>query len=367
MTTHEGQTPQETEQQVNELFDSLELTQAVETEEFRLFLDHIPIAIAISKLRGGDHRIVYANKAYEALIGQACADIRGRGWSVLDSFRLEDQPHLAFGDALPKCDDFVGSFKREQPKLTLVEAYSGVIENEDAGKVYQIVALIDVTEREKAQREEFARQLRDKDLLLKELQHRVKNNLQLITALIRLDARNQPSRDRTKLDRLAGRIEALQLLYRDLRIEGLGQAVDLGHYVSEIASAVMHTYAVDGIRLDLKVDHAPVSINVAMPVGLLVNELLTNAFKYAFDGRAGGTITVRCLHENEDRYQIVVADDGIGLLEDVTWPVPGKLSALILQSLQENVETDFKVESARGNGMRVTINFVYKAQLNKAH
>jgi PAS domain S-box-containing protein len=226
MTTHEGQTPQETEQQVNELFDSLELTQAVETEEFRLFLDHIPIAIAISKLRGGDHRIVYANKAYEALIGQACADIRGRGWSVLDSFRLEDQPHLAFGDALPKCDDFVGSFKREQPKLTLVEAYSGVIENEDAGKVYQIVALIDVTEREKAQREEFARQLRDKDLLLKELQHRVKNNLQLITALIRLDARNQPSRDRTKLDRLAGRIEALQLLYRDLRIEGLGQAVD---------------------------------------------------------------------------------------------------------------------------------------------
>jgi hypothetical protein len=57
---------------------------------------------------------------------------------------------------------------------------------------------------------------------------------------------------------LAGRIEALQLLYRDLRTEGLGQAVDLGHYVSEIASAVMHTYAVDGIRLDIKVDHAPV-------------------------------------------------------------------------------------------------------------
>jgi PAS domain S-box-containing protein len=367
MTIDEGQTPQKTERQVNELFDSLELTQAVETEEFRLFLDHIPIAIAISKLRGGDHRIVYANKAYEALTGQACADIRGRGWSVLDSFKLEDEPHLAFADALAKGDDFVGTFKREQPKLTLVEAYSGVIENEEAGKVYQIVALIDVTEREKAQREEFARQLRDKDLLLKELQHRVKNNLQLITALIRLDARNQPNGDRTKLDRLAGRIEALQLLYRDLRIEGLGQAVDLGHYVSEIASAVMHTYAVDGIRLDLRVDHAPISINVAMPVGLLVNELLTNAFKYAFNGRQGGTITVRCLHENEDRYQIVVADDGIGLLEDVAWPVPGKLSALILQSLRENVETDFKVESARGHGMRVTFNFVHKAPLNKAN
>ena len=90
-----------------------------------------------------------------------------------------------------------------------------------------------------------------------------------------------------------------QLLYRDLTTEGLGQAVDLGHYVSEIASAVMHTYAVDGIRLDLKVDHAPISINVAMPVGLLVNELLTNAFKHAFSERESGTITVRCLHEHE--------------------------------------------------------------------
>jgi PAS domain S-box-containing protein len=367
MTIDEGQTPQKTEQQVNDLFDSLELTQAVETEEFRLFLDHIPIAIAISKLRGGDHCIVYANKAYEALTGQACADIRGKGWSVLNSFRLEDDPHVGFEDALAKGDDFVGTFKREEPKLTLVEAYSGVIENEDAGKVYQIVALIDVTEREKAQREEFARRLRDKDLLLKELQHRVKNNLQLITALIRLDARNQPNGDRTKLDRLAGRIEALQLLYQDLRIEGLGQAVDLGHYVSEIAAAVMHTYAVDGIRLDLKVDHAPVSINVAMPVGLLVNELLTNAFKYAFNGWQGGVITVRCLHEHEDRYEVVVADDGVGLVEDVTWPVPGKLGALILQSLRENVETDFKVESTRGNGMRVTISFVHKPPLNKAN
>ncbi len=349
MAIEEGQSPEQIEQQVNDLFDSLERTQAIETEEFRVFLDHIPIAIVISKLVRGDQRIVYANKAYEALTGQTRAEIRGRGWSILDSFRLEDEPHLRFSDALAKSDDFVGTFKREQPKLTLVEAYSGIIENEDAGKAYRIVALIDV----------------NKDLLLRELQHRVKNNLQLITALIRLDARNQRNGDRAKLDRLAGRIEALQLLYRDLRTEGLGQAVDLGHYVGEIATAVMHTYAVDGIRLDLKVDHAPVSINVAMPVGLLVNELLTNAFKYAFDGREGGVITVRCLHENEDRYQVVVADDGVGLLEDVTWPVPGKLGALILQSLRENVETDFNVESARGKGTRVTITFTHKAALNK--
>ena len=365
MTSPEGQTPPETEQQVNDLFDSLELTQAIETEEVRLFLDHIPIAIVIAKLVQGDQRIVYANKTYEALMGQSCREIRGRGWSILASFQQEDEPHLALPEALPKCEDFVGIFRREQPKLALVEVYSGRIDNEDARQIYHIVALIDVTEREKSQREEFARQLRDKDVLLKELQHRVKNNLQLITALIRLDARNQSNGDRVNLDRLAGRIEALQLLYRDLTAEGLGQAVDLGHYVGQIASAVMHTYAVDGLRLDLKVDHAPVSVNIAMPIGLLVNELMTNAFKYAFSGRESGTITVQCLHEDGDQYRVVVADDGIGLPDDVTWPVQGKLGALILQSLRENVKTEFEVESARGEGMRVTITFTHNAPVKR--
>ncbi len=361
----EGQTPEETGKQVNELFELLDLSQAVETEEFRVFLDHIPFAIVISKLMGGEQRIVYANKAFEALTQQTYAAIKGKGWSVLDSFIREDDPHTRFSEALSNSDDFVGTFKQEQPKLALIEVYTGLIENEDAGKTYRIVALIDVTERERAYREEFAQQLRDKDLLLKEIQHRVRNNLQLITALIRLDARNQRKEDRVNLDRLAGRIDSLRLLYQDLTAEGLGQAIDLGHYVSQIATAVMHTYAVDGIRLDVKVDHAPISINVAMPVGLLVNELLTNAFKYAFQGRDGGTLTVRCLHENDNQYRIVVADDGVGLPDNVQWPVSGKLGALILQSLRENAETEFKVESGAGKGMRVTIDFVHKPAMPK--
>jgi PAS domain S-box-containing protein len=367
MTTPDPQRPQETELQLNDEFDALELTQAVETEEFRVFLDHVPIAVVISKIVEGDQRIVYANKTYEALTGQPYAEIRGGGWSILDTFVLEDEPHLTFSAALSKADDFVGTFKREHPTPVLVEAYTGIIENEDAAKTYQIVALIDVTERERAQRDEFARQLREKDTLLKELQHRVKNNLQLIAALIRLDARNQQKGDRANLDRLAGRIEALQLLYRDLLVEQLGQAVDLGHYVSEIASAVMHTYAVDGIRLDLKVDYAPVSVNVAMPVGLLVNELLTNAFKHAFSGRETGLITVRCLHEGEDHYRVVVADDGIGLPEDATWPVPGKIGALVLQALRENAKTEFKFETVRGKGTRATIELAHRTTLPKAN
>jgi PAS domain-containing protein len=100
MTTPEGQTPQEAEQQVNELLDSPVLTRAVETEEFRVFLDHIPIAIVVSKLVLGDQRVVYANKEYEKLVGKTCAEIEGRGWSILNAFfRCRKSLHLVDGSA----------------------------------------------------------------------------------------------------------------------------------------------------------------------------------------------------------------------------------------------------------------------------
>jgi PAS domain S-box-containing protein len=362
------ETPEATAQQeqVTDLFTSVELTHAMGTEEFKRFLDLFPIAVIISRDAAGDQRIVYANKAAEGLTGKTSAEFVGRNWSLLADYKDETDLQVTLPQRLAEAgEEYHGTFQRELPDPLVVEAYAGYIQNDDSADNYRIVALIDVTARARAEREEFARQLRDKDLLLKELQHRVKNNLQLITALIRLDARNQRHGDKVNLDRLAGRIESLQLLYRDLSADGLGKTVDLGHYLSQIASAVMHTYAVDGIRLDIKVDYAMVSVNLAMPVGLLVNELLTNAFKYAFAGRGSGTLTLRCLHEDESSYRIVVADDGIGLPEGTTWPVPGKLGALILTSLHENAKTQFGVESSPEKGTRVTIDFVHNTAAPK--
>ena len=241
-----------------------------------------------------------------------------------------------------------------------------MIQDEACAEKCRIAALVDVTARERTQREEFARQIRDKDLLLKEIQHRVKNNLQLITALIRLEARNERNGDKANLDRLAGRIESLQFLYQALSATPDKQDVDLGQYLSQIAAGVMRTHAVDGIRLDVKVENAPVSINVAMPIGLAINELLTNAFKYAFAGRDSGVIMLECLREEPDCYRVIVADDGIGLPPGASWPAEGKLGGMIMQTLRENAKTELKVESAPGTGTRIAISFVYNALNLKA-
>lgn len=198
---------------------------------------------------------------------------------------------------------------------------------------------------------------RDKDTLLLEVQHRVKNNLQMITALIRLETRNASSRINTApFDRLAGRIESVQLLYKLLSDHHSTDEIDLGVYLSEVASSVMRSHAVEGLRLNLQVDAYPVSVNVAMPAGLVVNELLTNSLKQAFVGREGGTITLQSLVDPSG-YRVIIADDGVGLPEGIEWPKPGKLSALIVRSLLQNAKADINVRSSHAKGMRVTITF----------
>jgi two-component sensor histidine kinase len=362
--------PPATAEQVGELFTSPEMAKAVESDEFKRFLDHVPIAVVISWQVGNNQRIVYANLAFESLTGQPFSEIDGKSWAVLDTFVHEDDPELTLGHAVLSGEDFLGTFRKsgDEEKPLLAQAYASLIEGEEGAESYRIAALVNVSDRERSQREEFERTIRDKDLLLKELQHRVKNNLQLITALIRMEARAAQRGDQVDLDRLAGRIDALALLYQAMSTENWGTQVDLGPYLSEIGTAAVRTHAIGGIQLDLKVSYCPVSVNVAMPVGLLINELLTNAFKYAFVGRDSGTIRLECFCHDEESYRIVFADDGVGFPPGMVWPTRGKLGALILQTLRENTRgLEFRLESMPGEGTEVQIEFQHRPAALKAN
>ena len=119
---------------------------------------------------------------------------------------------------------------------------------------------------------------------------------------------------------------------------------------------ISSAHAVEGISLDLKVDSYPVSVNVALPIGMVANELLTNALKHAFVGRSGGTITLRS-QSNIGGCSVTIADDGVGLPDGVEWPKRGKLSELIVRSLRQNANADLQVESHPGHGTRAKITF----------
>lgn len=343
--------------QVESLLATPDLANALESEQFKHFLDQVPIAIIVSEMKGYE-RIAYANPEFEKLSGQASAEVEGQSWSVLHGAR-EGQSSLKLGAAIVDSKDCVGTFELERPgrDVVMVDAYSNVIVDDEGKPAFRLAALVEVRTQGQAQREEIERLLAEKDTLLREIQHRVKNNLQMITALIRIETRNaQGKLDTAPFDRLAGRIGSIQLVYKLLSEQGKDDQIDLGVYLSEIASSVMHAHAVEGIRLELKVDAYPVSVNVAMPAGLVVNELLTNALKHAFVGRDGGTIALHSLVDG-DGCRVTISDDGIGLPEGTEWPKRGKLGALIVRSLRENAKADLKVESSPGKGTRINISF----------
>ena len=272
-------------QHVEALLDTPNLADALESERFKQFLDHVPFAVAVSELHPSE-RLTYANLEFERLTGISAADVQGRAWNALPVKMASTDDGRDLGAAVMSSEDYLGTFSvGEKDAEFAVDAWSSTIEDETGVALFRLVALAQVGARA-SQEEALSKQVEEKDVQLRELQHRVKNNLQMITALIRLEAKNQPG-DGTaaRFSKLAGRVESLALLYRSLSSEDQPDSVDLGVYLSQIASAVMTAHAVEGIHLNLQVDTWPVSLDVAMPAGLVVNELLTNALKHAFAGR----------------------------------------------------------------------------------
>ena len=349
MTDHDGQ--------LEQLINAPELASVLKSDHFRQFLDQVPIAIAVLELNPTE-RIAYANVEFERITGQAAVDLEGKPRASLPGRAAGQDGERPLSEAIVDQQDYVGAFAFETGgEVRTADAWTNLIQDDDGEPVYRLVALVEVSDRTDKDPSEFEQRIRDKDIQMRELQHRVANNLQMITALIRIEARHVPEGAKDeRFDRLAGRVEALGLLYRSLSNEGKSETVDLGAYLSQVASAVVQVHAMEGIHLDLQVDTWPVSINVAMPAGLVVNELLTNALKHAFKGRQGGVLMMHSLVDDEG-CRVVVADDGVGLPPGTVWPQPGKLSNLIVASLRQNAKARLKVESRTGKGMRVTIFF----------
>ena len=352
---------------VGKLLATPDLADALESDRFKQFLDHVPVAIAVSELRPSES-VTYCNQEFGRLTGLGPDDIVGKGWSTLPGVAAPHHDDTRLSEAVQTGEEHLGTFTiaRDDETIT-VNAWSNTIENDDGVPIFRLVALAGTGPGDEAELDERQRVLQEKDTRLLELQHRVKNNLQMITALIRMEARNLGDTEAgAKFDRLAGRIGSLSILYDLLAGNNASEdAVDLGVYLSQIASSVMQAHAGEGIRLELKVDTWLVSINVAMPAGLVVNELMTNTLKHAFVDRDGGVISLSSLVD-ETGCRVIFSDDGAGLRDGAVWPQPGKLSAVIIQSLRQNAKAEISVQTAPDEGLTVDIFFSRQAALAQA-
>ena len=217
---------------------------------------------------------------------------------------------------------------------------------------------LDITERKRAE-EKLKASLLEKEVLLKEIHHRVKNNLQVVYSLLNLQA--SQTTDAAGLDVLRdsqNRVRSMALVHETLyRSPDLAQ-VDFAEYASNLAAHLARSYRIDSTAIQFSVQAAPdvrLSIEEAVPCGLIINELVSNALKHAFPKGRAGTVSVRLAHTPDEQIAITVADDGIGLPAGFD---PARTESLGMQLIVQLVrQIHGRLTLQRDNGTQVTVEF----------
>ncbi len=251
------------------------------------------------------------------------------------------------------------------------------------GKKHYTAIMRDITARKQAQ-EALESSLLEKEALLKEVHHRVKNNLQVISSLLRLEAGRSAQPDtKSVLGDMQGRIRSMALLHEMLYRSGNFAAVDLGVFIKQLASQVfrMQTSQQGSVRLLLELDSVRVGMDQAAPCGLLVNELISNSLKHGFpDGRSGVVrVALRAVGDGEAAvaagsgassgsgaegcaWRLSVSDDGVGLPDDFV-PNSGQSLGLLLvedlaRQLHGRLETERHISNSNSNsGVTFSVTF----------
>lgn len=208
-----------------------------------------------------------------------------------------------------------------------------------------IVQHVDITDREQAE-QALRASLEEKVILLKEVHHRVKNNLQIISSLLNLQARKVRSPEfQAFLQDTQNRIRAMALLHETLYGSGNLACVSFRGYVDSVCIHLARSYASDLKKIRIQQDIAEVTLPLdqAIPAGLIINELLSNAFKHAFAGRSEGKITVQLRSDDELLHTLRVADNGVGLPAADTRD-SGTLGLRLVASLVQQLEGQLSVE-----------------------
>jgi PAS domain S-box-containing protein len=201
------------------------------------------------------------------------------------------------------------------------------------------------------QEEALRRAVEDKNTLLKELYHRVKNNLQLIISLFNLQVRSvSEEQARQALLDAASRVRAMALVHERLYQSGTLSSIRLDGYVRELCEQVAGAASAQqrGIAVDVLAEPVEVGLDVAVPLGLLLNELVTNSFKHGFPGDRRGRVLVRLARLDGDNVRLTVSDDGVGLPPGMDRTSRRSLGLKLVAALTEQLRARFTLDNQDG-------------------
>jgi len=303
--------------------------------------ERFPIAFVMTNPNIEDNPIIYVNRAFERLSGYTAAATVGRNCRFLQGENTDRLAVKALRDAIEKGESHQTQLLNYKADGTTFqnELFIEPIHDED-GKLVAFLGL-----QRDANVEDGAKQRIEEQL--QEIQHRVKNHLQMVVSMIRLQSqRADESAATVDYANLAYRVETLQLLYQEMVKSRDEASVPMGAYISRIATTIGHLEGRENIRLNINTESFYVSVETAARVGLLASEIITNAYQHAFEGKDAGLVQVSLRQLSGGVMRLEVMDDGNGLPEHVQWPKGNSMGAAIVTSLIDGIEG--KINLARG-------------------
>lgn len=203
----------------------------------------------------------------------------------------------------------------------------------------------------------LSKALNEKEFLIKEIHHRVKNNLQIVSSLLSLQARNIS--DPTALDALKegqSRVRSMALIHQNLYQDDDLIGVDAKAYIEKLSEGLFHSYNIDNDRIQLhsEIENVKLDVNTIIPLGLIINELITNALKYAFDKNKMGNINLS-LKKEKNQLVFSISDDGKGLPESFSLEKNKTLGYRLIKAFSQKLEAALSIDGKNGTKISLLI------------